>query len=342
MNLKAKIESAPDVAVQREIAKLRTELSSLRETNRQLLVHVEDAERRADVVQSLKVQRQIETWERDRKKNPGPHSAILALSDWHFEEIVTREQTNGMNEYTPEIARRRVKHTFEKAAEYWDRYTHGATDLVVGLLGDFITGFIHEELEETNALSPMQACYEVMDLMQSGLRFLAKETKAKTIMVPCCFGNHSRTTKKRRIKTEWRHSYEYALYERLGVVFQSHPKIKVFPAKSYMQHVEVQGRCVRFHHGHAIKYAGGVGGITIPVTKRVARWDRSKKSDLDLFGHFHSLQSGEGFRWICNGSLIGQTEYSADLGFDPTEPKQAMIVFDRKYGVRTVASIISE
>lgn len=326
----------------REIARLKGQVRSLTGQNRELLERIDDSERRLEVASSLQERRAIERWEKERKKSTAGHSVIVALSDWHWEEVVVRSQVAGVNEYTPEIAHRRAKHTFQKTAEYWERYTHGAKELVVGLLGDFITGFIHEELEETNALSPMQATLEVMDVIQAGLQFLSRETDAKTIMVPCCFGNHSRTTKKRRVKTEWRHSYEYAMYERLEKLFAADPKIKVFPARGYLNYVEVQGRTVRFHHGHAIKYGDGVGGITIPVNKRVARWDRSKTSHLDVFGHFHSIQNGEGFRWICNGSLIGQTEYSADCGYDPTPPKQAFIVFDGTYGVRTLAPIISE
>jgi hypothetical protein len=341
MSLANKIK-AESVAENRELLRLRGQVRSLTDENRKLLTELDDAERRSSVVESLKQQRAVEKWERDRKNSPGPHSVILALSDWHIEEVVVRDQVYGANAYTPEIARKRVTHTFQKAAEYWERYTKGATELVVALLGDFITGFIHEELEETNALSPMQATFEALDMIHSGLEFLEKETKAKNIVVPCCFGNHSRTTKKRRIKTEWRHSYEYAMYERLQTLYASHPKIKVFPARGYMNYVTVQGRLVRFHHGHAIRYGGGIGGITIPTNKLVAGWDRSRKSDLDVFGHFHSQQCGSGFRWICNGSVIGQTEYSADLGCDPTEPKQSFIVFDRKFGVRTVAPIISD
>jgi hypothetical protein len=326
----------------RELLRLREQLRQAKAENAVLHEEIEIAERRADVVASLQEQRAFEKWEKDRKKSPASHSVILALSDWHFEEVVDREQTNGANEYTAEIAHRRAKHTFQKAAEYWHRYTKGATELVVAVLGDMLTGFIHPELEETNRISPMEAAFEITDVLNAGLDFLCRETDAKSIAVPCCFGNHSRTTHKRRIKTEWRHSYEYAMYRQMEKSFAKHPKIRVITTRGYHNHLEVQGRVVRFHHGHSFKYGGGVGGITIPVMKKIARWDRSKVADLDVFGHFHSLQSGEGFRWICNGSLIGQNEYGADAGFDPTAPQQAFIVYDKQYGVRTLASIIAE
>jgi hypothetical protein len=60
---------------------------------------------------------------------------------------------------------------------------------------------------------------------------------------------------------------------------------------------------VRFHHGHSIRYAGGVGGIYIPTNKAIAQWNKGRHADLDVFGHFHQLRDGGNF--ICNGSLIG-------------------------------------
>ena len=325
--------------LEREVLKLRGQVSELQSVNRLLHADLDLSERRAEVVESLREQRAFEVWERQRKKMSGSHSAIAVLSDWHWEETVFKDQTLGLNEYSPEIARRRAKHTFQKIAEYYDRYTVQAEELIVAVLGDMITGFIHEELEETNSLSPMQAMFEVLEVLVSGLEFLSKETKSKKILVPCCFGNHSRTTKKRRVKTEWRHSYEYAMYERMQALFAKHPKIRIKTAKGYFNYVDCQQRVIRFHHGHSIKFCGGVGGITIPVNKKIARWDISRRADLDVFGHFHGHL--EGGKWFCNGSLIGVTEYSLDLGCDPAKPTQGFIVYDRAYGVRTVARIIS-
>lgn len=340
--LKKAAPSLPNIEEQREILKLRETVRQLRAANANLHDELDTEERRKQVTEELRTQRMFEAWERERSRSPASHSAILALSDWHFEESVSRELTQGVNEYTPEIARKRVKHTFQKAVEYWHRYTKGSKEFVVACLGDFITGFIHEELEETNHLSPMQAVFEVLECLRSGLGLIERETDAKHIPVPCVFGNHSRTTKKRRIKTEWRHSYEFAMYEQLQRIYANHRKIRVIPARGYMQYLTIQKRTVRFHHGHAIKYAGGVGGITIPVMKKIARWDRERTSSLDVFGHFHSLQAGEGFKWICNGSLIGQNEYGADCGFDPTAPKQLFAVFDAKHGIRGIDPIIAE
>lgn len=333
-------DDQPTLKENREILRLRQTVRDLENQNRELHDELDTSERRAEVAASLREQRAFERWERERHRQPADHSVIVALSDWHFEEAVSRDLTNGVNEYTPEIARQRAKRVFQKTVEYWHRYTKGASEIVVACLGDFITGFIHEELEETNHLSPMQATFEVLDCLKSGLDLIERETDAKHIAVPCAFGNHSRTTKKRRIKTEWRHSYEYAMYEQLQRMYATTKKIRVLPVRGYMQYMQIQGRTVRFHHGHAIKYAGGVGGITIPVVKKIARWDRERTASLDVFGHFHSLQSGEGFKWICNGSLIGQNEYGTDCGFDPTSPKQAFIVFDRKEGVNTLKSIV--
>ena len=328
------------VQSEREILRLRAQIEDLQYRNKLLHDDLDLSERRQMVVDALREERMHESWERDRKKKSNTHSAIAVLSDWHWEETVSRDQTNGLNEYNVQIARRRAKHTFQKIAEYYDRYTSGPDELIVGVLGDMITGFIHEELEETNGMSPTEAMLDVADNIVSGLEFLERETKAKKILVPCCFGNHSRTTKKRRVKTEWRHSIEFAMYEWLKSKFATHPKIRFKVEKGYFNLVECQNRLIRFHHGHSVKFCGGIGGITIPVNKKIARWDVSRKADLDMFGHFHGHLCGD--KWFCNGSLIGVTEYSLDLGCSPEKPTQGFVVFDGKYGLRTVAKIISD
>ena len=52
-----------------------------------------------------------------------PVAAIVPLSDWHVEERVDKKKTNGLNEYNPDIAKRRAERTFRMIVEYIRRYT---------------------------------------------------------------------------------------------------------------------------------------------------------------------------------------------------------------------------
>jgi hypothetical protein len=96
---------------------------------------------------------------------------------------------------------------------------------------------------------------------------------------------------------------------------------------SYLQ---VYDTTIRFQHGHAIKYGGGVGGIYIPVNKAIAQWNKARHADLDVFGHFHQQRDGGNF--VVNGSLIGYNAFAMSIKADYEQPKQALFLMDKKRG----------
>ncbi len=87
---------------------------------------------------------------------------------------------------------------------------------------------------------------------------------------------------------------------------------------------------IRFQHGHMVKYGGGVGGLTIPLNKAIAQWNRGKHADLDVLGHFHQMFDGGNF--IVNGSLIGYDSFALSIKASYEKPKQALFLIDRKRG----------
>ena len=94
---------------------------------------------------------------------------------------------------------------------------------------------------------------------------------------------------------------------------------------------------LRFHHGHGMKYGGGVGGIYIPINKAIAQWNKALRADLDVFGHWHQFRDGGNF--ICNGSIIGYNAYALRIKADYEEPKQAFFLMDKNRGKTIVAPI---
>jgi hypothetical protein len=71
-------------------------------------------------------------------------------------------------------------------------------------------------------------------------------------------------------------------------------------SEGYHSFLDIYGNLkIRLHHGHAINYQGGIGGIFIPAFKSISQWDKANRADLDVFGHFH--QSKDGGKFICNG-----------------------------------------
>jgi hypothetical protein len=271
--------------------------------------------------------------------NASQATAVAVASDWHYEETVHSENVNGKNEYNLTIAKQRAESFFISLVRLLKIFGKESQieNLILALLGDFINGQLREEAMENNSLQPMDAMLQVKEIIGAGIKYLLKNTTVNLI-IPCHSGNHARTTKKVHVSTEAGNSLEYVLYHSLAYDFKGNRRVKFIIPTSYHSFVEVGGLVIRFHHGHAMKYGGGVGGITISVNKAIAQWNKVKKVDLDVFGHFHQLRDGGNF--VCNGSLIGWNEFANFIKADYEEPKQVFFLVDHKRNEKTVTAPI--
>lgn len=266
-------------------------------------------------------------------------TAVAVLSDVHFAEQVRQENVNGRNEYNPKIAKARLEKFFlnlVKLVGIFGKESHINT-LVLALLGDLINGQLREESMENNAMQPMEEMLAVKEILSAGIKYLLDNTSLK-LVIPCHSGNHARTTKKIHISTEAGNSLEFVLYHSLAHDFKDNRRVKFIIPTGYHSFVDIGGLVVRFHHGHAMRYAGGMGGIYISVNKAIAQWNKNIKADLDVFGHFHQFRDGGNF--ICNGSVIGWNEFANFIKADYEGPKQAFFLIDHSRREKTVTAPI--
>lgn len=299
-------------------------LGIIEEQEKQVEVALAIADEKANIAKIPKI-----------KSGPGGEAVAFAIaSDWHVEETVDPRTVNNLNAYDLDIARERVRTFFKKVVRLTEIQRAGTKidTLVLALLGDLMTGYIHEELRESNGLSPTETILWLQDEIASGLALLGKHFT--NIVIPCSWGNHGRNTIKPRHATGARNSYEWMLYHVLKKQF---PQFDWRISDGYHNYLEVDGRIIRFHHGDDLKYQGGVGGLTIPVEKAIAQWNRAIKADLDVFGHWH--QSQQNPKWISNSSLIGHNAYAIAIkaGYEP--PSQTYFLMDAKRG-RTITAPI--
>ena len=331
--LRKLLEDKPhDLATDAAVLKLRAEAASLKAKNQQLFKALSEAEAKADLWEALQRDPNLQKLERLKAKPSRGSTVIIGLNDWHAEERVDPDTINGFNEFNLEISQRRVKRTFEKALYWLDfaRTFAKIEELVLWLGGDLISGFIHEELRESNYLSPTEACLFVQDQLCSLIPWLLKESGVKRIIVPTNHGNHGRVAPQKPIATSHKHSFEFQLFHQLARYFASTPQVAFKIEKGIHNWLEVQGQQVRFHHGDHIRYQGGVGGISIPVNKAIADWNKAKRADLDLFGHFHSFVHH--WRWVCGGCLVGYNPYALSIKAEFQPPTQPFVVVSREYG----------
>ena len=78
------------------------------------------------------------------------HEFALLFSDTHASEVVSREETLGMNEYDWGIMLDRMARLQRAVLSYQQNRPYPIRKLHVWMLGDMLSGDIHQELAETN------------------------------------------------------------------------------------------------------------------------------------------------------------------------------------------------
>ncbi len=294
-----------------------------------LEAEVDLAHKRADVLDALKSAPATNQPFKVKPISKGNEAtAVIVLSDLHIEERVDKEKVNGINEYNPDIARARLERVMQGALIMIKQQQTeiNINTVVLAILGDIITGYIHEELMETNYMSPIQASLLGHELLTNSINLLLDNTKCD-LLIPCCQGNHGRTSVRPKANSYADNSFEYMLYRMLEKQYAGNKRVKFLVTESQWNVVDFYGYTVRFHHGDDMNYGGGVGGITIPINKAIDRLNSMMYADLDVFGHFHQLVFSK--RFICNGSLIGVTPWGMGK-FIREDSQQAFFLIDKK------------
>lgn len=318
------------VARDRERERTSFELSTLKQKYAESLKTIREHERSARTLRDLELGTDQFTITPTLKSDTAEGTAVLVASDWHVEERVGPE-VGGLNKYSLDIAKSRVSTFFSAGLRLIKLLQQDITinTTVLALLGDFISNDIHDEFPEINAAQPNHALVLAQNMIISGIKHLLQHS-SMSFVVPCHSGNHARTTKTTRFGAENGHSLEYLMYLHLAAYFKDESRVTFIVPDGMHSYLQMYDTMIRFQHGHAIRYGGGVGGIYIPVNKAIAQWNKGRHADLDVFGHFHQLRDGGNF--ICNGSLIGYNSFALSIKADYEPPKQALFLMDKKRG----------
>lgn len=262
--------------------------------------------------------------------------AMSTISDIHFEETVLKSVVSGLNEYNIIIAEERVTRYFKRLLYMINQSRKAGyliDTLVMAWLGDFITGYIHEELEETNGLTPPQASLFIQRLLIKGVKSIAEDGKLKRIIIPCIPGNHGRTTRKKRFTSGYKNSYEWLLYNNINDLFKTiggYENVEFIIPESEFIYLNLFGYVNKFSHGDHFNYQGGIGGLEVPLKKWTLRENAVIKTDMSWIAHWHQYIVLNKVR--VNGSVIGYNSYARAFGFEPEPPKMQFQLLDKKRG----------
>ena len=219
-------------------------------------------------------------------------------------------------------------------------------DLVIPMLGDMISGDIHEELSKTNIDHCMGQMIRGANLIAQALRYLAPHFSS--ISVPCVVGNHGRMTRKPPMKDKFM-DWDYLMYQWIAALVHKQSNIEFHIPKSFLTVFPVCNRNILAMHGDAVSGAGSLASITKVLTnlRSVLHFKKGLENetgevpdtipahfDSVMIGHFHrvdELDIGTGSAHIC-GCMKGADEFAMTRLQAVTKPQQIVTYWHPKYG----------
>ena len=270
-------------------------------------------------------------WMIDRSTTDhGEHVPVVVLSDFHWGEVVNRDEMNGLNEYNIEIANRRLRTVIERTIRLC--FDHVVAPkypgIVVCLGGDCISGEIHEELARTNELETPPALMDLFNAMVWALGTVADAFGR--VYVPCVPGNHGRMSRKPQAKRRAFTNFDWLLYQMLRAHFISDDRLIFSVPASGDAHFQIYGRRFFLTHGDAMGVRGGDGiiGALGPILRGTLKTRSSEAKagrdfDVAIIGHWHQYLPMP--RTVVNGTLKGYDEFARlFLRAEPESPQQAL------------------
>ena len=267
---------------------------------------------------------------------------VLLVSDLHYGENVNPEEMPDGNCYSPKVAELRWEKLIENTILKTRTKGKRPQGIVVCFLGDDISGDIHDELRETNFKTPIDSCVDVVELKTKMLKsFEAEYGKVWTVSV---MGNHGRTTKKPRSKSNNELNYDSLIAGMLEKQFKNKRNFAFSTPKSGEAFCEINGHNFLALHGDRIGSRGGQGFIGPSATiargqhKTLSAYSKiDKEIEWMLIGHFHVPMMLE--HVIANGTLVGYSQYAKDLKLEPAYPSQTLFYVDETYGMTDYSRI---
>ncbi len=335
-------------ALDREVVKLRDE-------NRRLKASLEECHR--EQLGEDEVRRMIGVLSEQPDEPPAcvaqapqkhatrsPETLVTCWSDWHLGEVVSREETAGVNEYGVEIARERFLRVVESTIEVARQHGPGGrgtpySGAVVNLVGDMVSGGLHPELVKTDEESLLQSILTARDMLVGGLTRMADEFGH--VYAPAVAGNHGRTTRKPEYKGYVYTNADWLIYELAKRHFDAagDSRVRIDTRRSNDVYYRVHNTRYMLTHGDMLGVKGGDGiiGSLGPIARgeikfRGAAMSAGQEYDTLVMGHWHQQLWLP--RVIVSNTLKGYDEYARlSLRAPISKPSQPLWFHHPRRGV---------
>jgi hypothetical protein len=228
------------------------------------------------------------------------------LSDIHLGKKTLRAETYNLNNYNIAAATKRIDRFFSKLESTVEKlsYSYEYDRVVLN-----INGGLFEEVYDHHRTSKQVALLN--GLIYSGITQIATKYPIEVVCI-----------------TQGDNTLELLLYSHLAESLKNNPNVLVNIARGEHIITEAGKYRVLHHHGDSIKYANGLGGLTIPVNKAIIRLKEAFDFDYMVVSHHQRYTPGPNF--VINGSVCGVDRETIKQGFET--PRQAFFLVDHKYG----------
>jgi hypothetical protein len=264
-----------------------------------------------------------------------PIVAVMQINDGHMGMVQSPTEIEGFGQFDPGICRDRQLKFAQKVLDWVSlhRNSYALHEIVVPVLGDMISGDIHEDLRVTNAFpSPVQACEAGMLLSDQVAMLAPHFTRVRVEFIT--EDNHARLTRKPQAHEAGFNSLNYVVgfiaKQRLSAL--KNVAFNIYP--QYEAVIEVAGRRYLCCHGHDVM--GWAGFPYYGIERKVAReaLKRMNAPDMNKFhkvllGHWHAPLAHPWY-WI-GGSVSGTDALDHKQGRH-SPPSQAAWIVHPKHG----------
>ena len=274
-----------------------------------------------------------------RKRGLKPQTMVAPLTDTHVGDRVTSDQTTGINEYNLDIFNQRLYGWTEQIIllSSYRRNIADVEELVIPMLGDMVSGDIHEELARTNIGNCMEQMMNGAFLISQAIMKVSQYFRK--VRVAGVVGNHGRMTRKIPSKDKYM-DWDYMLYQWIAAFCKDQKNIKFHIPKNFSTIINVANRNVLIMHGDSISGGGTSASFTRMigqmrgVQQQNKDWHGQQSFDDVMIGHFHRIDEydiGTGAMYIC-GTMKGSDEFTTNRLHVSSPPKHLITYWHPDHG----------
>ena len=276
------------------------------------------------------------------------HMPYLLTSDFQIGEVIRAEETEAGYGYDSDIFRSRYRRMIDTTI--YLSLEHAGTNwkfpgIIYARGGDTISGGIHEELRDTDDMTPIEACECAFEEESAGIDKLAEAFGRVDVKTMDGGGNHDRITLKPRTKTAGAHSYDRLIGYMLRRHFATDKRVTFQTSKSFDVRFNIYDLRICLTHGDRMGSGGGMGfgGALFPIIRGIQKVIAEQAAlgfQIDRVDHGH-LHTPAYLVWgLSNGSMPGYSEFAKTNRMRPSPPTQMLAYHHPKRGLVDLKPII--